>query len=62
MFLQARAALEEKLRVEAATREAEAERMRQLEEYQAELEKLLEEEKQAKRDEEIVRTLQSKLG
>ena len=60
MFLQARAALEEKLRVEAATREAEAERMRQLEEYQAELEKLLEEEKQAKRDEEIVRTLQSK--
>ena len=57
---QARAALEEQLREEAAAREAEAERTKQLQEYQAELEKLLEQEKQAKRDEEIVRNLQAK--
>ena len=37
---QARAALEEQLREEAAAREAEAERTKQLQEYQAELEKI----------------------
>ena len=57
---QARAALEEQMKQEAQVSEAERQRIRELEEYQAELEKLLEEERRAKEDEEIVRNLQAK--
>ena len=45
---------------EKAAREAEALRRQELEEYQKELEKLLEEERQAKNDEELVRNAQAR--
>lgn len=52
--------LESRLLREAALREVEKRRMRELEEVKKELQRLLEEERQAKRDEEIVRQLQAR--
>ncbi|WAR02414.1 SWP70-like protein, partial [Mya arenaria] len=52
---------EARLAEETALREAEQARLRELEEIRRQLERLLEEERQAKKDEEIVRNLQSKL-
>lgn len=52
--------LESRLLKEAALREVEKRRMRELEEVKKELQRLLEEERQAKRDEEIVRQLQAR--
>jgi hypothetical protein len=50
------------LKEQSALREEEKIRFQQLEASKCELEKLLEEERQAKRDEEIVRKLQAKYG
>lgn len=52
--------MESRLLKEAALREVEKRRMRELEEVKKELQRLLEEERQAKRDEEIVRQLQAR--
>lgn len=58
--LQARAEIEAQLREQAVLREAEQQRLKELEEIRQQMEKLLEEERQAKRDEEIVRNLQAR--
>lgn len=58
--LQRREEAEAKAREEQLLREAEQERLKQLEAINKELERLLAEERQAKKDEEIVRNLQSK--
>jgi hypothetical protein len=58
--LQAREALEARLREQAQLREAEHHRLQELEELQTKLQALLEEERQAKRDEEIVRAAQAR--
>ena len=55
---QLRAHAEEKAETLARQRALEGERMKELEKIKDQLESLLEEEKQAKKDEEIVRTLQ----
>lgn len=52
--------MESRLLKEAALREVEKRRLRELEEVKRELQRLLEEERQAKRDEEIVRQLQAR--
>ncbi|KAK3084808.1 hypothetical protein FSP39_019379 [Pinctada imbricata] len=57
----AREELEARLLKEAALREVEQRRLRELQEIKRQLEKLLEEERQAKKDEEIVRALQARL-
>ncbi len=57
---QAAAGLKQQLEEEAAARREEAERVAQLEGYKQQLEELLEQERQAKKDEEIVRNLQAK--
>ncbi|ESO97449.1 hypothetical protein LOTGIDRAFT_231610 [Lottia gigantea] len=57
----AREEIEAKLKEEEQLRLAEQERLRELQEIKADLEKLLEDERQAKRDEEIVRNLQSRI-
>jgi adenine specific DNA methylase Mod len=58
--LQRRESAESKWQEEQALRESEQQRLRELEEIKRELERLLAEERQAKKDEEIVRNLQSK--
>ena len=55
---QLRANAEEKAETLARQRALEGDRMRELEKIKEQLESLLEEERQAKKDEEIVRTLQ----
>ena len=55
-----RADAEARFKEEAALREAEQERLREVEELRQQLERLLEAERQAKKDEEIVRSLQSR--
>ena len=56
----ARLGVEAQLAEEARALEEERQRLKELEEIKAMLEKLLEDERQAKRDEEIVRSLQAK--
>ena len=58
--LQLRALAEARAREEQLLREAEQERLKELEAIKKELERLLAEERQAKKDEEIVRALQAK--
>lgn len=58
--IQKREEAEARWQEEQALREAEQQRLRELEEIKRELERLLAEERQAKKDEEIVRNLQSK--
>lgn len=58
--LQRRAEAEERAREEQLLREAEQERLKELEAIKQELERLLAEERQAKKDEEIVRNLQAR--
>ena len=55
---QLRANAEEKAETLARQRALEGDRMKELEKIKEQLESLLEEERQAKKDEEIVRTLQ----
>lgn len=57
----ARQAAEQQAQEQSALREAEAERYKELEEGKLQLERLLEEERLAKRDEEIVRNLQARV-
>lgn len=57
---QARAEAEARLQLESALREADKDHLRELEEIKEQLEKLLEEERQAKRDEELVRIAQAR--
>lgn len=57
---QARAEAETRLQLESALREADKDHLRELEEIKEQLEKLLEEERQAKRDEELVRIAQAR--
>ena len=59
--MQARLDVEARLAEEAAALEAERLRLKEMEEIRAMLERLLEEERQAKRDEEVVRNLQARL-
>ena len=59
---QARADAEARFQHEAALREAEQQRLREVEELRQQLQLLLEAERQAKKDEEIVRSLQSRSG
>ena len=59
---QARADAEARFQQEAALREAEQQRLREVEELRQQLQCLLEAERQAKKDEEIVRSLQSRSG
>ena len=60
MISKAREDLESRLLKEAALREVEKRRLREVEEAKKQLQRLLEEERQAKRDEEIVRQLQAR--
>ena len=60
--IQARAEAEARLQEEAALREIEQRRLQELEELQRQLEALLEEERQAKKDEELVRAAQARWG
>ena len=62
LFLQLRAEAEGRAREEQLLREAEQERLRELEAIKKELERLLAEERQAKKDEETVRALQARLA
>lgn len=57
---QARAEAEARLQLESALREADKDHLRELEEIKEQLERLLEEERQAKRDEELVRIAQAR--
>lgn len=57
----ARAEAETRLQLESALREADKDHLRELEEIKEQLEKLLEEERQAKRDEELVRIAQARV-
>ena len=60
IFLQKREEAEAQWLKEQRLRETEQQRLRELEEIKRELERLLDEERQAKKDEEIVRSLQAK--
>ena len=57
---QERAYLQQKLLEEAAIREAEKRRLKEMQQMKDDLSKLLEEERQAKRDEELVRSAQAR--
>ena len=60
VFTQLRAEAEARANEEQTLREIDRERLRQLELIKEELERLLAEERQAKKDEEIVRALQAR--
>merc|ERR1712096_539610 len=61
MEKQRREAAEAEAKTASEAKEEESKKLVVMKEYQKELEKLLEEEKQAKRDEEIVRSVQSRV-